>query len=120
MHQLVNRKYISIYNSISSTDNIDLTMKFITKAIERDGKKYMQIEKSKISFETTRLHIQMSRLFNGKNPSLGLDLNQFMNENWKDILTELKPPIVDGFGKIFVKIINHVLNNFPYSDLFKN
>lgn len=110
----------SIYSFFSLTDNIDLTMKFITKAVERDGKTYMQIEKSKISFETTRLHMIWSRLFNGNNAALDESMNRFMNENWKDILNELKPPIVDGFGKVFVTIINHVLTNFPYSDMFKN
>jgi hypothetical protein len=95
-------------------------MKFITKAVERDGKTYMQIDKTKISFDTTRLHIKMNRLFSGKNPALAENLDQFMNENWMDILTELKPPIVEGFGRIYKAIINNVLINFPYADLFKN
>ena len=80
----------------------------------------MQIEKSKLNFETTRLHMQFSRLFNEKNAALGENMNQFMNENWKDILHELKPPIVDSFAKIFVAIFNHVLSNFPYAEIFKN
>lgn len=95
-------------------------MKFITKAVERDGKTYMKIDKSKMSFDTTRLYMQFTRLFEGKNGPLAENMNQFLNENWKDILNELKPPINDGFGKVFFTIINHVLNNFAYEDLFKN
>jgi hypothetical protein len=108
------------HNLFSSPDNADFTMRFITKGVERDGKTYMQIDKSKMTFDTTRLYMQFTRLFNGKNPPLAENMNTFLNENWKDILHELKTPITDGFGKVFIVIINHVLNSFPYAEIFKN
>lgn len=63
--------------------------------------------------------MNFTRLFNG-NKALGMNMNTFLDENWKDILNELKPPIVDGFGGVFTAIINHVFNTFAYSEVFKN
>jgi len=54
----------------------------------------------------------------GGNEQLGLNMNTFLNENWKEILEDLKMTIVDGFGEVFITIINHVLNNFSYKEMF--
>lgn len=79
----------------------------------------MQIDKSKMALETTRLHMYFTGLFNGKNPPLAENMNLFLNENWKDIFGELKPAINEGFGKAFTVIVNHVFSSFPHADLFK-
>lgn len=60
--------------------------------------------------------MHFSNLFNG-NAALADNMNLFLNENWKDILNELKMPIIDGFGRVFTVLINHVFNSFPYSDV---
>lgn len=45
-------------------------------------------------------------------------MNKFMNENWKEILDDLKKTIVDAFGNVFYTIMKHVFNNFPYDGMF--
>ena len=64
-----------------------------------------------------RLRMNFTDLFGG-NEQLGLNMNTFLNENWKEILEDLKMTIVDGFGEVFSTIINHVLNNFSYKEMF--
>lgn len=64
-----------------------------------------------------RLSSNFTNLFNG-NKALGQNIVKFMNENWKEILDDLKQTIVDGFGNVFTSIINHVFSNFPYEDMF--
>lgn len=63
------------------------------------------------------MHINFTNLFNG-NEQLGNNMNKFMNENWKEILDDLKGTIVDGFGNVFSTIINHVFSNFAYNEMF--
>lgn len=63
--------------------------------------------------------MQFTNLFNG-NQALGKNMNKFLNENWNEILKELKEPIISGFGKVFIAIINHVFNSFAYTDVFNN
>lgn len=66
-----------------------------------------------------RLRLQLTNLFSG-NRALGDNMNKFINDNWMDILNELKAPIISGFGDLFKIIINHVFNSFPYAEIFKN
>lgn len=63
--------------------------------------------------------MHFENLFNG-NKALGDNMNLFLNENWSDILHELKAPIVDAFGNLFLVIINHVFDAFEYSELFQS
>lgn len=64
-----------------------------------------------------RVNIHFEGLFNG-NKELGDTTNQFFNENWKDILKEIRPSISDAFNSVFVALINNVFGNIPYDDLF--
>lgn len=64
-----------------------------------------------------RMTLNFSNLFNG-NEHLGRNMNKFMNENWKEILDDLKVTINDAFGNVFSKIIKHVISNFPYDEMF--
>lgn len=128
-------------------------MKFKARTINKNGKNYLQLNKTKMTFNTTRynegilrddsccrlecfyffarlflsfflipfssqrLSSNFTNLFNG-NKALGQNIVKFMNENWKEILDDLKQTIVDGFGNVFSSIINHVFSNFPYEEMF--
>lgn len=56
-------------------------------------------------------------LFNG-DKILGDNLNSFLNENWSDILNEMKPAINHTFGTVFRMVINKVFEKIPYKDFF--
>jgi Haemolymph juvenile hormone binding protein (JHBP) len=57
----------------------------------------------------------MDNLFNG-DKALGDNMNMFMNENWQDILNELKPAFSEAIGQILENIINNVFSKFAYSE----
>ena len=40
-------------------------------------------------------------------------MNTFLNENWFEVLKELKPAISDGFGEVFKQISNRVFSKVP-------
>lgn len=46
-------------------------------------------------------------------------MNVFLNENWKDILDELKPAVVEAFSQIFASIINSIFSKLSYDDVFE-
>ncbi|ETN58944.1 takeout [Anopheles darlingi] len=98
--------------------NCDFLMKWNGALQKRaDGKEYYQMNKIKATFDTSRFYMQLSNLFNG-DKLLGDNMNQFLNDNWQDILKELKPAIIGAFTKIFRAIITNVFENVPYTDLF--
>ena len=61
--------------------------------------------------------MDFSNLFNG-DKALGDNMNLFLNDNWQDILKELKPAITEAFAKVFMYVINGVFSHIPYDMLF--
>lgn len=99
---------------IQGDGNCNLTLKDVKakiivhgKELKKDGKVYMQIEKLKFTFDTSRLFIELQNLFNG-DKALGDNMNLFLNENWSDILKELKPAFEEAFAASFKAIAHNV------------
>lgn len=61
--------------------------------------------------------MQFDNLFNGEK-ALGEGTNRFLNENWSDILNELKPVLKKAIGNIALGVVNPIFAKFPYNDLF--
>lgn len=61
--------------------------------------------------------MNFENLFGG-DKLLGTTMNQFLNENWQDILNELKPVLRKAIAKIVKGIVNPVFGKFAYNDLF--
>jgi hypothetical protein len=93
-------------------------MKFLTKKIVKDGKGYMQIDKSKLTYTTEKVLFDFTNLFNG-NKALGETTNRFFNENWKLIHEELRPKFYEAIASIYQTLINKAFGTTPYDELFK-
>lgn len=98
-------------------DDANLVVKYKPKVVEKRGKKYIQTERFQLDFDTSRLHINLDNLFNGDR-RLGDNMNQFLNTNWRDILTELKPAITYAVEEILKGIINRIFMKVPYEEAF--
>uniref|UniRef100_A0A1B0CZX6 Uncharacterized protein n=1 Tax=Phlebotomus papatasi TaxID=29031 RepID=A0A1B0CZX6_PHLPP len=98
-------------------DNLTFKIKFKTTQTYKNSKVYIQTKDFLFGFDTTRLHINFENLFNG-DKALSDNMNLFLNENWKDILDELKPAINEAFSQIFNTIINTIFAKIAYSDIY--
>lgn len=98
-------------------DNAELIIKYKPKVIEKNGKQYIQTERFQLDFDTTRFHMNFENLFNG-DKALGDNMNLFLNQNWRDILTELKPAITFAVEEILKGLINRIFMKVPYSEIF--
>jgi hypothetical protein len=103
--------------NLNFVENPDVRLRWTGKLVEKDGKQHFHIEKMKVNFDTTKMVVNFSNLFNG-DKALGDNMNLFLNENWSDILKELKPSITTAFAKIFKNTINKVFDAVPYRELF--
>jgi hypothetical protein len=45
-------------------------------------------------------------------------MNQFINDNWRDVLRELGQPTYDALGLVVHTILTNTLKVVPYKDLF--
>lgn len=64
-----------------------------------------------------RLHMQFANLFNG-DKTLSDGTNLFLNEQWSDILNELKPALKKVIAKILLDLVYPFFNEFSYNELF--
>lgn len=65
----------------------------------------------------SRLWMNFENLFKG-DKALGEGTNKFINENWLDILNELKPVLRTAIGDICMGIISPIFAKFPYEQIF--
>jgi Haemolymph juvenile hormone binding protein (JHBP) len=61
--------------------------------------------------------VSFDGLFNG-NKALTDSTNSFFNENWKDILNEIKPGFSQAIGDVYSSLIDNVFKNIAYEDMF--
>ena len=97
-------------------ENIDVTLKFLTKKIEKDGKTYMNIEKKKVTFESSKLLLNFTNKIASK--EFEDTMNNLLNSNSELVMREVKPSICENFGSFYAEVINEVLSNTPYNELF--
>ncbi|KAJ6635878.1 Protein takeout [Pseudolycoriella hygida] len=98
-------------------ENVEIVFKYKPRIIVKNGKEYIQTEKFKLEFETAKFSLHFSNLFNG-DKALGDNMNTFLNENWHDILDELKPSITSALEQILETIINRIFAKVPYKELY--
>lgn len=105
-------------NVTLNLENLDISLKFLTAKVERDGKIYMHIERSKFSYDVTGANVNFTNLFNG-DKALGDNMNAFLNINWRILLDELKKPITTSFAEVFQKLMNEMFEKTPYNEFFE-
>jgi len=45
-------------------------------------------------------------------------MNDFMNENWKEVYKSMSPAIFEGFGQVVSTIINNIADVLSFDALF--
>ncbi|GAB0088222.1 uncharacterized protein DMENIID0001_026150 [Sergentomyia squamirostris] len=98
-------------------DNWDAGWKFSVNTITKNNKEYVKVDNSKLFFNTTRLHMYFENLFNG-DKALSDNMNQFLNENWNILLTELMPSLTEAISQVLQGVISGPFSKIPYNELF--
>ncbi|XP_062124367.1 protein takeout [Drosophila sulfurigaster albostrigata] len=97
--------------------NPKFSVKFKPGTQARNGKTYLSVDKLKVLLEPQKLNIKLTNLFNG-DKALGNNLNQFLNENWSDVWSELQPSVHVAIAEIMKSILSTLFKRFAYEDLF--
>lgn len=94
------------------------SLKFRGKPIEKYGEIFLKIKKTRIVFDVMGLKLHFDNLFKG-DKVLGDDLNRVLNENWKEVYSEVKKPVIKAFQDVYAKTMQNVFDTIPYNKLFK-
>jgi len=45
-------------------------------------------------------------------------MNMFLNENWKDLVRDLAPPIGEALGQVLKTVLTNIYELVPYDEAF--
>ena len=77
-----------------------------------NGKEILFIRKMSLNYTIDGLNVNFENLFNG-NRRLGQSLNNFINQNYKEIVAELYDNIADNLSLIFTDLLNRFYSKIP-------
>jgi len=89
----------------------------ISDGYTKDGEEFWKIQNVDFTFDVTKLHMRLDNLFNG-DKRLGDNMNVFLNENWSDILKELKPAFRSAFAEALKEIIQRFFHKVPIAQIY--
>ncbi|XP_039278067.1 protein takeout-like [Nilaparvata lugens] len=84
---------------------------------KRNGKDYIKIMSHRIKFDCSRVYFKLDHLFN-RDKLLGDNLNQFLDENWREVFNELEDSIATPISEISTVIIKRIVNDIPFDEAF--
>ncbi|XP_022197941.1 protein takeout [Nilaparvata lugens] len=82
----------------------------------RDGKTYMITESVTWDYKPNHLFMNLDNLFNG-DKARGIQMNAFLNDNWEDVLDEVKDVTQASFGDTFKDIAKLIFDKVPLDSI---
>lgn len=79
---------------------------------KKEGNVYLLVDKVDIIIDTTRLYLNFRRT---NQDAISNVLNRFLNDNWKEILDDMKPAISKSFGANIKEVANTVFGKIPFN-----
>ncbi|CAB3360918.1 Hypothetical predicted protein [Cloeon dipterum] len=77
---------------------------------------YVSLKDRTVKLEIGGATMHFDNLFNG-NKQLGDTTNRFFNENWRDIVREIKPVLEDTIAEVVHGIVRQVFDLYPLEQL---
>lgn len=78
----------------------------------REGIRYMKITRLLVDFSLGRARFRINDHLNGNNV-IGQAMNQFLNQNIKEIVEEMKPAASASIAKYFKDFLNTIFSKLP-------
>ncbi|KAF4524409.1 hypothetical protein B566_EDAN009325 [Ephemera danica] len=101
-------------------DDLRLKYKFDYNLAQRgkDGLERINVIDNNLEFEVKqRAYLDLENLFNGER-SLSDNTNVFLNENWREMVQELGPPIAQALSAAVTQIMSNLSKSVPFNDIF--
>lgn len=97
----------------NSTIILDIVGEFFNK----NNEKYVIIKTLNATFDPKKVELEFKNLFNG-DTEMGAEMNYILNENWREIFHDVKQSYEVTISESYKRIINLIVKNVPYNDLF--
>lgn len=94
---------------------MDLYLEY--KEVMRKQKTFLRIVKHKLDLKPEHCSFDFIGLFNG-DKTLGNNLNNILNDNWKDVYEEMKPSFEEALGLMLQSILNEFFAKLSLEEAF--
>ncbi|KAK9879080.1 hypothetical protein WA026_003894 [Henosepilachna vigintioctopunctata] len=84
---------------------------------KKKGKDHAKFEKGDLNLEATKITLHFDNLFNG-NKLLGDNINKFLNENWPQLLVDLRPGISGIVESVLKGVLVNIFDKVPMQEIF--
>lgn len=81
------------------------------------GPAHLRVADLFVDFNIGNADIQLDDLFNG-DTELGAAMNQFLNENWQTVATEMRPALEDAIASILHGMTDRFFDAYTMDQLF--
>ncbi|XP_068900382.1 protein takeout-like [Tenebrio molitor] len=98
-------------------ERVKLNFNFFLEEYEKKNKKHYRVTKSEMAIEPGSIQFTLSNLFDG-DKALGDNINQVLNDNWKEVFADVKSGYESGLGQVISSLFQNLLDKVPISDLF--
>ncbi|KAL3270740.1 hypothetical protein HHI36_021265 [Cryptolaemus montrouzieri] len=95
--------------------NADLT--FNIETYKKKDQSYIRGTQGKMVVRIQRATYKFDNLFNG-DKILGDNINNVLNENWREVYEEVAPGYGDVYSAAFMNIMNKIFSKVPLPELF--
>ncbi|KDR22095.1 protein takeout-like [Zootermopsis nevadensis] len=75
------------------------------------------VNNPRATMDPSRMYVLLTNLFNG-DKVLGKQMNEFLNDKWKDAYNSLSAPIVEGIVQAVISVINEASSVVPFEEAF--
>ncbi|XP_065354463.1 protein takeout-like [Calliphora vicina] len=86
---------------------------------KRNGKNYGKIKSVKAAIEPKQVLVKVENIFNG-NPILSETINDVVNENWRDVWSELQEGINNAMEMMITQIMSGIFNELSIDDFYSD
>ncbi|CAG9861419.1 unnamed protein product [Phyllotreta striolata] len=98
--------------STAKYSNIEATITLRAERVKKGEEIYYNVTDFYVNFDIGDAKIHLDDLFNG-DKDLGEAMNVFLNDNWRQIASEIKPVLEDNIAMIFKKFANKIFHKYP-------
>ncbi|XP_044764569.1 uncharacterized protein LOC123321130 [Coccinella septempunctata] len=98
-------------------DNLTGKVNMDVQKKEKNGMTYLKVTKFTLDAEPSNVHFQFDNLFDG-NKQLGDNINNVLNDNWKEIYDELKYDYLNAIARYTMRLSNKLFEKIPMKFIF--
>ncbi|XP_065371577.1 protein takeout-like [Calliphora vicina] len=98
-------------------NDINVILHFTGTPYVKNGRTYMKIDDLTVGLTPKKVVFNFDNLFHG-DKVLTENVNNFVNENWLEIFTEIRSSLINGLSPVLQKIVNDVFSKLPYEEFF--